>query len=363
MDGANSRLIVIRGVPLDQDSRTRRHLQLDFSVKQVITWEDEGPRRLAFHTGRRQYPILISYVIWLTRLFLISFFSFRRNDTVICMDLDTYIPVRLGSLFSRAEIYFDIVDPISQTRFRQVPLNIIFDWLEFIILRFSRRVIVPGKNRVEYYFDRLCLSREMRSRVSDPIVIENVATFSKSDREKSLNERAARRVSPVKTIAYFGGLSGSRGLREMCEYFGSKTKINILIAGRGPFEEEIRSLAVEHANINYVGAFDYSELATMFSSVDFYWAYYSPSVFLHKYAYPNKFYEHLAFRVPIIVNRCVPQSSDVSKLKTGIVIDDFLSETAFWDLEQKIFSFDAEDADFLEWEREYEDYDFQLRHR
>lgn len=363
MESANSRLIVIRGVPLEQDSRTRRHLQLDFSVKQVITWEDEGRRWLCFHTGRRQYPLLVSYVIWLARLFFTSLFTFRRSDTVICMDLDTYIPVRLGSLFNRAEIYFDIVDPISQTRFRRIPLNIFFDWIEFIILRFSRRVIVPGEMRVEYYFERLCLSREVRSRLSDPIVIENVATFSKSDREKSLKERVVRKVSPAKTIAYFGGLSESRGLREMCNYFAGRQNINILIAGRGPFEEEIRDLAAKHTNISYLGAFDYTELATMFASVDFYWAYYSPSVFLHRYAYPNKYYEHLAFRVPIIMNRCVPQSLDVANLKTGIVIEDLLSETEFQNLEQEIFSFNSKNADFLEWERKYENYGFQLGHR
>jgi hypothetical protein len=61
------------------------------------------------------------------------------------------------------------------------------------------------------------------------------------------------------------------------------------------------------------------------------------------------------------LNRCVPQSSDVSKLKTGIVIDDQLSETAFWNLGQQILSFDAEGADFLEWERKYENYKFSLK--
>jgi hypothetical protein len=360
MESDNSRLFVIRGVPLNQDSRTRRHLKFDFIEKRAITWEDEGPRWLFFHTGRLQYPTPVSYLIWLTRLFIMSLTTFRRGDTVICMDLDTYIPVRLGSIFCRAKIYFDIVDPISQTRFRRIPFSTFFDWFEFFLLRFSRRVIVPGEKRVCYYFDRLGLSRQKLVRVPQPTVIENVATFSKTDREKSIVERTNRKIVSTKTIAYFGSLSESRGLREMCEYFADRPHINVLIAGRGASECAIQELADKHSNINYSGSFDYSELAEMLAGVDFYWAYYSPSVLLHKYAYPNKYYEHLAFRVPIILNECVPQSSKVSVLKTGIVIDDQLSEATFRGLERKIFLFDDKKADFFEWERRYEDYIFRL---
>lgn len=360
MDRGEDRLIVIRGLPLSQDSRTRRHLLSDHAVKQVITWEDEGPQWLGMRTGRRQYPIALSYPIWLLRLFLMSLLRFRKGDTVICMDLDTYLPVRLGRLLGRPAIFLDIVDPIAQTRFRRVPGNRLFDWIEFAILRFSSRVIVPGTSRIDYYFDRLGISRERRRNVRPPIVVENVATFAEPDREQSLAVRRARSGERVKTLAYFGGLSESRGLREMCEHFAGVKGIRVLIAGRGSYEEEIRHLAERHSNVEYLGAFDYGRLSTMLAGVDFYWAYYDPSVLLHRYAYPNKFYEHLAFRVPIIINRCVPQSVEVARLRTGIVIDDDLSNATFRGLKRRMRSFDAAGADFLEWERTYQNYKFGL---
>lgn len=360
MVNTNSKLTVIRGIPLNQDSRTVRHMLLDYSTKESITWEDEGPKKFFFYTGRRQYPIIISYLIWIFRLFFLSLIKFRKGGTVICMDLDTYIPVFLGSIFGRAEIYLDIVDPISQTRFRNTPMNIIFDWCEFLLLCHSHRVILPGIKRVDFYLDRLHLSQNWHSRVNPPIIIENVSYFSKKDRGQSIKERKQNKSKAKKTIGYFGGLSDSRGLRELCEHFAGNPNFDLLIAGSGSFENELRRLSEEHANITFTGPYVYSELSFLISSVDFYWAYYSPSILLHRYAYPNKFYEHLAFHVPIIINKCVPQSIEVNKLKTGIVIDDILSSSTFLDLEKTIFNFDPEHSDFLEWERKYENYNFGL---
>ncbi len=51
------------------------------------------------------------------------------------MDIDTYIPIKIGSLFGRSKFYLDIVDPISQTKFRHAYFNVIFDYIEYFILK------------------------------------------------------------------------------------------------------------------------------------------------------------------------------------------------------------------------------------
>jgi hypothetical protein len=119
-------------------------------------------------------------------------------------------------------------------------------------------------------------------------------------------------------------------------------------------------MSKEIDNLSFIGKYKPDEIQGLYSLVDFVWAYYSPDIYLHKYACPNKYYEHLAFKVPIIVNKIVPQSQEITKMNTGIVIDDELNNNCFEKLDGMIINYDLHPNNFGKWEEHYSNYCFSL---
>lgn len=84
---------------------------------------------------------------------------------------------------------------------------------------------------------------------------------------------------------------------------------------------KIRELEMLHANIYYHGRFSNPiDLPSIYNKIDLLLCTYPPTSFV-KYAEPNKLYEAIYFRCPIIVSENVFLGDKVSKLNIGYVID------------------------------------------
>lgn len=349
-----SSLFIIRSLPLIRDSRLQRYNDyLDDDVT-YITWEDYDKKSKLLKFGRRDYHLVISYPIFLIRLFIFSIFSVKKNDKVICMDLDTYIPVKLGCLFSSVRIYLDIVDPIAETKFRSFLYPKIFDLMEIFIVSKSSRIILPGNSRLDYYKDKLSLKSLSLSSV--PSICENVPKIISCQKKISHSDRSRNIIR----IGYFGSLDETRGIIQLVDFFKNRSDFEIIIAGMGCLEGDIDKLSSEISNLQFLGRYKPTDVQELYSLVDFIWAYYSPDVFLHKYACPNKYYEHLAFKVPIIVNNIIPQSEEIERMNSGIVISDKLNNDCFVELNEKIVNYSYQLSYFDKWENEYSNYSFSL---
>lgn len=351
--------IVVRALPLDRDSRTLRYkkfLDKDYSVE-FNTWEDNtklsrrGLEKLKL--SRKNHSLLLAYPLYITYLFLFALFKIKKNDIVIAMDLDTYLPIKMVYFIKKFDIILDIVDPISQTRYRKVPLNKIFDYLEYRIISSKKsKVILPSSHRVLYYVERLKLKNN--NFACNTKICENVADVNFNSTKTNFNIPVSRNI----TIGYFGSLDENRGLNQLVSYVLEQTDFQIVIAGRGVLSDRFSDL--QHERFVFLGEFTSSDLPFLYNAVDFVWAYYDPSVLLHHYAAPNKFYEHLAFKTPIIFNHCVPQSEYILNKLTGLVINDALTDSSFSELVNNIRKFDFESASYSDWGSKYENYSFSI---
>lgn len=341
---------VFRALPLKRDSRTQRYSDLINDKVILNTWEDNYslPKKgiEKFKIGRNKIRKFISYPFYLFYLFLYSLINIKSDDRVICMELDTFMPIMLGSFLKKNIIYLDIVDPVGQAKFRKLPFNKIFDIMEFILLKNRTYNILPNINRLEYYKDRLNVKIEGCSF----IVVENVPLIIK-------NENKIKQNIQVYDIGYFGTLDESRGLIELIEY-SKKNNISLLIAGIGPLESFIKekSLESDQSQLKFIGSFMPSELSDLYSSINFTWAYYTNKIFLHKYASPNKYYEHLAYKKPIIMNEFIPLSKNIKLNKTGVIIIDELNNSTFYQLKKEMLQFNVAASNFNEWETLYKNY-------
>jgi len=347
------RLFIFRALPKNRDSRVIRYENTQGYNVTLNTWEDQTDKALGLDKlklDRNKYSKVFSYPLYLIYLFLYSLCKIKNEDDVICMELDTFLPVFIGSFFKKNKIYFDIVDPIAETKFKGLWFNFIFDYMEIFLLKYRKYNIIPNYNRIKYYEDKY----NIKIKKNKFQVIENIPVLKKNEQMKQ-NFNLKNKYM----IGYFGTLEKERGLVELINYT-KKKNITLLIAGDGKLKDFIVKSSV-NKNIDYIGRYKSVDIGELFQKINFLWAYYSDKIFLHKYASPNKYYEHLAFKTPIIINKYVPQSKLVSEFATGIVIDDNLTDRNLTYMVKKIKAYKYDTLNFSIWDQKYANYKIILK--
>ncbi|QIE86432.1 glycosyltransferase [Pseudomonas nitroreducens] len=321
------KITIFRGLPLSADSRTTRYGSI-FEDISYCTWEKkERSAEPPDCKGLHCFPLpkdggwtFVKYPLYLLYLFIFTLRKIDKDDLCICMDLDTYVPVLVASFIKRCKVVFDVVDPASQARFKKLPFGRIIDRFEYFLVRKAFLAIFPIESRLTYYKDRLGL----KEAVATHLILENIPNFSSPQKTK------VKRIGAEKTtLGYFGTLDSSRGL-ELLLNFASENpdNIDLIISGDGPLASYINEKSSQLSNIKFLGKFSSHQLPELYAKIDYSWMYYCPEIYLHKYAAPNKFYEHLCFSTPAITNSIIPQSDFINKNRTGIVIDRFIEKNS-----------------------------------
>jgi hypothetical protein len=333
-------VLVFRTLPFIADSRVKRYLSLFPETSNVIfkTWEKESinvanVQAYPFLKGGNVLKKAVNFLGY--QLFSLYYFlKLQKGDIAVFMDLDTaLLPMLFKWVKPNVTAIFDIVDPISQTKgLRFKSLHKFIDRLEYNIAVKSDLCIVPHACRIEYYYNRLNVTKgsELNS-----FVIENVP-------DKFSTALDTLREGNKLSIGYFGTLDEkTRGLEELLEFAIDNNHIDLLFAGDGSLKASIEESAKVHNNISYSGPYNYSDLQDIYNQVDFTWAYYSPEVSLHAYACPNKYFEHIMFLTPIITNSIIPQAQAVKLNGSGIVIER-ISDIYSDDFKSSLASFKAD---------------------
>lgn len=326
---------VFRSLPLSADSRTSRNSSLFYKDKSITcTFENEIKNNLDSHiycpvtkAGGR-YLKAIKYFIFIMWVVYVVVFKAKRNDILLFMDLETIFLAGFFSNLKGCLTIFDIVDPSAQTKnFPKIILPIVNKFERFWANRCDL-LIVPHESRLSYYEDVLnksVLNKKL-------MVVENVPAF------EHMHVIKAKCSDDSVSIGYFGTLdSNTRGIEELLSLAIGNKSVVLHIAGQGAMSKIIENFAITNSNINFYGAFSSAELPVLYSCVDFMWAYYAPDIILHKYAAPNKFYEHLYFGIPMITSSVIPQAKVLRQLRSGIFIN--LKENSTDDIYRNIMFF------------------------
>ncbi|MCP3130339.1 hypothetical protein [Shewanella sp. KJ2020] len=266
---------VFRAVPYQQDSRTVRYKNLLKGNVIFNCWEDYYSNSSGLEIiklGKKRFSKFLVYPLYLIYLLMYSLFKVKKGSISICMDLDTFIPVYLGSKLVGNKVVLDIVDPISQTRFSKFKFNKIFDFIEIFIIKYRGDVILPLENRVQFYLDRLNLKWNIPS--DNYIVLENVPEISINSTGVFVGSKIENRSEDVKRIGYFGTLDSSRGLLELIEFVKKFPSYELYLSGRGSFVDVIVSESENFKNIKFLGPYHPNDISELYNKVDFVWAFY-----------------------------------------------------------------------------------------
>lgn len=330
-------LFVFRSLPLDADSRTQRNMTFfDKSFSYSCTWEKDickvkqkNTFNFPFTKSGSSFSRAIKYCLFLLWVPYVVLTKAKKNDVIIFMDLETMLFGGLAAKLKRAITIFDIVDPFSQTKRSLKGIAKLIDRVECKLANAADFLMVPHECRVQYYEDVIGKG----ALTNEAFIVENVPNYS------SEIPRSKMKVKGKCKIGYFGTLDfGSRGLEYLISLaLEFPDTISVLFAGQGAMENELIKISKEYDNISFFGGFNSETLPDLYSQVDFTWAYYCSSIPLHRYAAPNKYYEHLYFNTPIITSAIIPQFTMIEELNSGIAVD--LSKDSTGSVVERLMTF------------------------
>ena len=313
----------MRALPYGADSRASRWA--DIYAPRTIEWGCWGSP-LKDHKSinildRRPHSGRLSFAIGYAAFVLMSFFfalkRLRSGDILLCIDLETALLGALAAKLRGAKLHYDMADPFFLAK--PVPFKWMWKHVEAVYIRNASITTAPLASRFQFFFSDI--PRNCR-------VIENVPTL--------VANKQAREFLPLLdnqrqlTLGYFGTIERHRGIEDLIQFVKLHPHTKLLIGGRGPLASLVCAEAITCDRIQFTGEYLPNHLPDLTRHVDIYCSLYYKSKALHEFAAPNKYYEHLALGIPILMSAGTPYAEAVLQNGTGWVIADGLRSIDEW---------------------------------
>ncbi len=233
---------------------------------------------------------------------------------VFGLDLAIFVIIFTNLFKVKSKIVYEVGDIRSIMIGRKIK-NKVMRFLERKVISKVEFVTVTSPYFVEEYYSNI-----QKIKSSKCFVLENKLYDSST---KSVS-RESLELTETLTIGLFGVIRCQQSWEILCklaESFPSKIKIYIrgYILGISNFEEKISELA----NMNYEGEYTSPhDLADIYSKIDICWiANVSDNKLNTKLALPNRLYESLYYRVPMVAHVESGAAKRIAELEAGWVLD------------------------------------------
>ena len=240
------------------------------------------------------------------KVFVYIFMHKNEYDVIHACDFDTAFPLLF--IHHLPTVVYDIFDYYADTHKSPKIIEKTIRKFENIIIRKSNAVIICSEERKMQIYPE---------QPQNLIVIHNSPSFD-NIAETALEVR--KNVTRC-SIAYVGSLSEERFLKEIADVIISRNDVELHIGGIGVLEKYFLELSKKYDNIIYYGHMEYKDVLSLESQCDLMTAIYDPSMPNHKYAAPNKFYESLMLKKPVIMMKNTGMDKFVSEYDLGYVIN------------------------------------------
>lgn len=314
-----NRILLLRSLPLERDSRSTKMMaeyKRHGHVTAALVWsrgdavqdrDDTIVCKVPGGYGQklRGLAARIQWMIFMARQMITR----RRDyDVIHTVDFDTaFISVPLGRLLGKTVIYdaFDSIGAILESG----PLAKVLAILERMWMRSSSIVIFPDPIRLEQYGIAITPSITFISNIPDT-------------HERPPEPIIAKNDAPLR-IVYIGTLEAQhRGLEyipDICRMLSSK--IEFVVGGTGSLHDFFVEQEKHVGNLRYIGHQTYPQALKEMADSDILYGPYLLSTPAHRYASPNKMYEHLVLGRPLLTNTGTPPAALVEDAQSGFLFD------------------------------------------
>ncbi|MBN1988206.1 MAG: glycosyltransferase [Bacteroidales bacterium] len=237
------------------------------------------------------------------RMFFLLLFS--RVDLIYSNDLDTLLACKLASVIRQKPLVFDaheLFSELPELIGRKVPTRI---W------RALERLLVPRCEHSITVSEGIAGEYKVRYGVAMSVVrnVPFAATRSGDTHE------------PL-TIIYQGALNVGRGLERLIESMVHLPSYTLLIAGEGDLSIALRKLVGEldlHGRVHFLGRLPLEMLAEQTARASLGVSLEEDLGLNYRFALPNKLFDYIQLRVPVLVSNLPDMKSLVDTFDVGLV--------------------------------------------
>lgn len=313
------RVAMVRAHPVDPDVRIEKEAKAlskaGYDVT-VLAWGRYGKKSLR-KENRSSYTICrfqfrAPWGVWVV-FFLPFWWVFEliwllknKWDIVHAADFDTLIPALFVAKIKNKPLIYDIFDFYADQISLMAVLRKLLAGLDRYLMNFVDTVIVVDPSR---------LKQVGREYDTSTVIIYN----SPSD-DLKIDISLVERKDDIFKIFYAGVLSQDRDFKSLIIASADFTDVVIEISGYGYYEREMEELSINHAGITYLGPIMYDTVIEKTLQADLLFAFYDPAVPNNRYASPNKLFEAMMCRKPILVSDETNMAEIVREENCGLVV-------------------------------------------
>ena len=251
--------------------------------------------------------------LYLPFWWLFEFFFLLRNsdkNTVLhACDLDTLWPAIFVKILKKIRLNYSIYDFYADNLPPATP-NFVRRFIAFIEkfgLQYAHTVFLVDESRLTQIID---------AKISNIVYIYN------TPEEKYSIRKSHSHWDRKEIILFFAGvLLESRGLSQILQAIEQIADVKFLVAGKGPEQYQFENLIdTLKKKIQFLGWIPYHEVIKQTIDSDCIIAFYNPSFPINRYASPNKLFEAMMCRKPIIVNDDTSMANIVREEKCGLIV-------------------------------------------
>lgn len=335
-------VVLIRCNSILSDSRVEKYIRFYNDQKidhKVLGWDrlSEGisGSNIEYYSLRSSYNqggvrAVYHRIKWMFFVYNYLRKNSKRILTVHACDLDAAFPSVLYNFlnFKKMKVIFDIFDwYTSNFHNKNRLILLVFNLMERFTIRYADEYIICEPERIEQIPYKLSKKE---------LVLPNIPSFSDYSFLELVDKYKFNDDKIV--VSYVGGFSAERFLDELLD-IAERGLVNLLIAGYGDVRLEKKCEMLNSLpNIKYFSKVDYKLGLNIMYNSDLIYAMYCKSNPNHLYAAPNKYYEAMLLKKPILSTNGISISKKICNENTGFVINESLKE-----LEKLVLSLSRED--------------------
>lgn len=284
-----------------------------YNVK-VIMWERGWPfphdpqipvKSLKINADPGHIKSLFYFPIWWSFLVIELFRS--QWDVIHAVNFDTYLFSLITARMKNKPIIYDI-----------------FDFYGDVLPGFLRNIVVTMDKSLLPYSNALILADDSRIKQIGGKIHQNIHTINNSPLEHFFTGTNPD-FDENKFVVFVGGkIVEQRSLDMLITVVREIKDIKLIIrghCGEPEYKQRLLRLGGESENVDiYLDGVAYDEIIKGTLGADLTIALYDPNIPNNKYASPNKLFEAMASKIPIIVNKNTSMADIVKNENCGIVI-------------------------------------------
>jgi len=320
----NAKILMVISYP---DARLKKEmdtlLKEGYEVK-VIIWDRGWPfkwdSKVDVKSLKLNAPIgnIISalyFPVWF--LFLIFWLFRTKWDVVHAVNFDTYLFSLIAAKIKNKPIVYDI-----------------YDFYGDVMPGKLRNIVVKMDKYLLPFSDVLILADDSRIKQIGGNVHKNIFTINNSPTKDNFDKKYHDNDINMFKVFIGGKILKERCLDMIISAIGKIEGVELCVrghCGETDFKQQMIQISQKFDNIDlYLDGVPYDEIVKGTLSADLTIALYDPNIPNNKYASPNKLFEAMASKIPIIVNENTSMADIVRKEKCGIIIPYGNEEALIW---------------------------------